>query len=232
MGVLRMAACSSVALLRSNHMPILSYPSIPTNVPTLRMLGILPLRVRPPGNVVCRVFCKNSDSKSSGKMSARLVQMQQVLQEAEGRAANVNEPIPKITIDHVTVSFARSGGPGGQNVNKVNTKVDMRFNVTAAHWLSPWAREKILQMEKNRVNSDGELVISSTKTRTQKGNIEDALEKLQAIIDSAYYVPPPPSEEKKKRIRKLAAIDEQKRLQNKKAKSQKKDMRRNKGSWE
>lgn len=86
--------------------------------------------------------------------------------------------------------------------------------------------------EKNRVNSDEELVISSTKTRTQKGNIEDALEKLQAIIDSAYYVPPPPSEEKKKRIRKLAAIDEQKRLQNKKAKSQKKDMRRNKGSWE
>lgn len=232
MGMLKMAACSSVALLRSNHMPMLSYPSIPTNVRTLRMLGILPLRVRPPGNAVCRVFCMNSDSKSSGKMSARLVQMQQVLQEAEGRAANVNEPIPKITIDHVTVSFARSGGPGGQNVNKVNTKVDMRFNVTAAHWLSPWAREKILQMEKNRVNSDGELVISSTKTRTQKGNIEDALEKLQAIIDSAYYVPPPPSEEKKKRIRKLAAIDEQKRLQNKKAKSQKKDMRRNKGSWE
>lgn len=174
----------------------------------------------------------NSDSKSGGRMSARLAQMQQVLQEAEGRAANVNEPIPKITIDHVTVSFARSGGPGGQNVNKVNTKVDMRFNVAAAHWLNPWARGRIFQTEKKRINNDGELVISSTKTRTQKGNIEDALEKLQAIIDSAYYVPPPPSEEKKKRIRKLAAIDEQKRLQNKKANSQKKDTRRNKGSWD
>ncbi|KAH9321920.1 hypothetical protein KI387_016559, partial [Taxus chinensis] len=108
---------------------------------------------------------------------------------------------PHLT-EHVTVSFARSGGPGGQNVNKVNTKVDMRFNVAAAHWLSSRVRERILQMEKNRINNDGELVISSTKTRTQKGNVEDALEKLQAIIDAASYVPPPPSEEKKQRIRK------------------------------
>ncbi|KAJ6415329.1 hypothetical protein OIU84_004174, partial [Salix udensis] len=70
-----------------------------------------------------------------------------------------------------------SGGPGGQNVNKVNTKVDMRFNVTNAYWLSDRIRERIMQMEKNRINKDGEIVISSTKTRTQKGNIDDALAK-------------------------------------------------------
>ncbi|GFZ01209.1 class I peptide chain release factor [Actinidia rufa] len=57
-----------------------------------------------------------------------------------------NEPIPKITLDHVTVNFARSGGPGGQNVNKVNTKVDMRFNIKNAYWLSERVREKIMQM--------------------------------------------------------------------------------------
>ncbi|XP_040951238.1 uncharacterized protein [Gossypium hirsutum] len=48
--------------------------------------------------------------------------------------------------DHVMVSFARSGGPSGQNVNKVNTKVDMRFNVKQAYWLSDRIRERIMQM--------------------------------------------------------------------------------------
>ncbi|KAG8662184.1 hypothetical protein MANES_01G073500v8 [Manihot esculenta] len=148
-----------------------------------------------------RILCAASDEK---KVSARLSQINHLLQEAEERASSAgSEPPPKITLDHVTVNFARSGGPGGQNVNKVNTKVDMRFNVKDAYWLSDRIRERIMQMEKNRINKDGELVISSTKTRTQKGNIEDALSKLQAIIDAASYVPPPPSEEQKKKIAKI-----------------------------
>ena len=86
--------------------------------------------------------------------------------------------------------------------------------------------------EKNRINKDGELVMSSTKTRTQKGNIEDALQKIQAIIDAASYVPPPPSEEQKKKIEKIAAAAERNRMQNKKVLSQKKELRRNKPSWD
>ncbi|XP_042480367.1 peptidyl-tRNA hydrolase ICT1, mitochondrial [Macadamia integrifolia] len=180
------------------------------------------------------IRCMASDSRDGGKKaSARLSQVQLLLQEAEERALSAgNEPTAKITLDHVTVSFARSGGPGGQNVNKVNTKVDMRFNVMNAYWLSDRVRERILQMEKNRINKDGELVISSTKTRTQKGNIEDALEKLQEIINAASYVPPPPSDEQKKKIAKLAAIGEQKRLQSKKVLSQKKAFRRSRDSWD
>ncbi|KAG6478519.1 hypothetical protein ZIOFF_061962 [Zingiber officinale] len=177
-------------------------------------------------------FCKLGSS-TDGKVSARLSLMKQVLKDAEERSLSAGtEQAPKVTLGHVSVSYARSGGPGGQNVNKVNTKVDMRFNVKKADWLSERIRERILQMEKNRINKDGELVISSTKTRTQKGNIEDALEKLQAIIDAASYVPPPPSEEQKKKIEKLAAIGEQKRLLNKKTLSQKKAFRRNKDSWD
>ncbi|CAI0551576.1 unnamed protein product [Linum tenue] len=172
----------------------------------------------------------SSDDK---KVSARLSQVQQLLHEADERASFASdEPTPRITLDHVAVSFARSGGPGGQNVNKVNTKVDMRFNVKNAYWLSERIREKIFQTEKNRINKDGEIVISSTKTRTQKGNIDDALAKLQAIIDAASYVPPPPSEEQKKKIAKLAAIGEQKRLKSKKVISDKKAFRRGRDSWD
>ncbi|KAM1575772.1 hypothetical protein PS2_032035 [Malus domestica] len=220
-------------ILRHIFRPSLSFPSsIPTivlrssNGGTGTGTGI--------GIGIGRVRCAASDSGGSGnKVSARLSQVNQLLQAAEERALSADKhPPPKITLDHVTVSFARSGGPGGQNVNKVNTKVDMRFNVEKAYWLSEWVRERILQMEKNRINKDGELVISSTKTRTQKGNIEDALEKFQAIIDAASYVPPPPSEEQKKKIAKMAAIGEQKRLKSKKVLSDKKAFRRSRDSWD
>uniref|UniRef100_A0A453IHV5 Prokaryotic-type class I peptide chain release factors domain-containing protein n=1 Tax=Aegilops tauschii subsp. strangulata TaxID=200361 RepID=A0A453IHV5_AEGTS len=93
-------------------------------------------------------------------------------------------------------------------------------------------RNGYCKREKNRINKDGELVMSSTKTRTQKGNIEDALQKIQAIIDAASYVPPPPSEEQKKKIEKIAAAAERNRMQNKKVLSQKKESRRNKPSWD
>ncbi|KAL1210988.1 hypothetical protein V5N11_035789 [Cardamine amara subsp. amara] len=182
------------------------------------------------------IRCAASTSGGSGgdrKVSSRLSLVQQMLHEAEERANSAgNEPTPQITLEHVTLNFARSGGPGGQNVNKVNTKVDMRFNVKNAYWLSDRIREKIIQMEKNRINKDGELVISSTKTRTQKGNIDDALSKLQAIIDAASYVPPPPSEEQKKKIVKMAAKADNNRLKSKKVLSDKKAARRSRGSYD
>lgn len=194
----------------------------------------------------CAVRCASTKSGGDEKKSpARLAEVQRLLYQAEERykaAGGGVEPIPKLTLEHVTIGYARSGGPGGQNVNKVNTKVDMRFNVKNAHWLSERVRERIMQMEKNRINKDGEIVITSTKTRTQQGNVEDALaklqvftyqkKKLQAIIDAASYVPPPPSEETVKKIAKLSALAEQKRLDKKKAQSHKKLLRRSRGSWD
>ncbi|KAF8091917.1 hypothetical protein N665_0432s0019 [Sinapis alba] len=79
--------------------------------------------------------CAVSSSGGDQKVSSRLSQVQQMLHEADERANSAgNEPTPQITLDHVTLNFARSGGPGGQNVNKVNTKLDMRFNVKTAYW--------------------------------------------------------------------------------------------------
>nr|XP_043637627.1 peptidyl-tRNA hydrolase ICT1, mitochondrial [Erigeron canadensis] len=228
-----MAGVMAAGMMGVLRMGIFRWPSPGTllwNAPR----GVLFLSPRRPISYSPFRCAAASDSNGGGnkKASTRLSQVQQQMREAIERSAGANEPIPKVTLDQVTVSFARSGGPGGQNVNKVNTKVDMRFNVQAAHWLSQRVRDKILQMEKNRINKDGELVISSTKTRTQKGNIEDALEKIQAIIEAASYVPPPPSEEQVKKITKLAAAAEHKRLQNKKVLSQKKALRRSRDSYD
>ncbi|KAL5209606.1 hypothetical protein ABZP36_005229 [Zizania latifolia] len=95
-----------------------------------------------------RLRCSAAEAGDDGgrKVSARLALTQQVLRDAEERAASAgSDPAPKITLDHVSVNFARSGGPGGQNVNKVNTKVDMRFNVKEAYWLGERIKERILQ---------------------------------------------------------------------------------------
>ncbi|XP_010473514.1 PREDICTED: peptidyl-tRNA hydrolase ICT1, mitochondrial-like [Camelina sativa] len=220
------------------HHPLLlhsSSKSCQSLLPCLRLTPrIVPIHsISRFGSIRCAAASTSGGSVGDRKVSSRLSQVQQMLHEAEERASSAgDEPTPQITLDHVTLNFARSGGPGGQNVNKLNTKVDMRFNVKNAYWLSDRIRQKILLTEKNRINKDGELVISSTKTRTQKGNIDDALEKLQAIIDAASYVPPPPSEEQKKKIVKMAAKADNKRLKSKKVLSDKKSARRSRGSYD
>jgi protein subunit release factor B len=69
-------------------------------------------------------------------------------------------------VDDVTIQFARSSGAGGQNVNKVNTKVDMRLNLTV-DWLDEEVADAVRRMQKKRINKDDELVIMSQRTRSQ-----------------------------------------------------------------
>jgi len=62
-------------------------------------------------------------------------------------------------------NFARSSGPGGQNVNKLNTKAEIRFHVGSAEWLAPEVRERLLECNDNKINNDGELIVTCQEHR-------------------------------------------------------------------
>jgi len=126
---------------------------------------------------------------------------------------NVNDRV-RIPEDEIHVSFARSGGPGGQNVNKVETKVEVRWRPADSRALSDADREWLLSRLASRLTNDGDLIVVSTRTRTRERNREDALAKLATAVREALRRP------RRRRPTRRTRASIERRLDQKKRRSQ------------
>ncbi len=132
-----------------------------------------------------------------------------------------------LTVGHIVVSeselewsFVRSEGPGGQNVNKTASKAVLRWNVEVTTALSADVKARLCVQQKNRITTDGDLVISSQRFRDQERNRQDCLDKLCEIIKAAAKKP------KKRVATKPTASSREARLEGKKHRRKLKDFRR------
>ena len=129
---------------------------------------------------------------------------------------------PRLTIPagELEMSFARSGGSGGQNVNKVSSKVDLRWNPQTSSALTFDDRSQLLDRLKNRLTTDGYLIVTSQLTRDQIKNRDDAMDKLALIVRAALH------REKPRKPTKPSKGAKRRRVEDKRRNSEKKSNRR------
>lgn len=109
-----------------------------------------------------------------------------------------------------------SGGPGGQNVNKVATKIQLRWDFANSRALPPWARERFVAIAGRRLDADGQVTVASTATRSQGRNVEDARARLAELIARALDRPRPRRATKPSRAAKRRRLETKRRLGEKK----------------
>jgi len=128
---------------------------------------------------------------------------------------------PTLSIDEgeLRFHFLRAAGPGGQNVNKVSSAVQLRFNVLQSPSLPEEVRQRLLSLAGKRINAQGELVIEAMRYRTQEQNRQEALRRLCALIRQAAQPP-------RLRLRtRVPVASRQQRLQAKRRRSEVKRLR-------
>ena len=116
--------------------------------------------------------------------------------------------------------YSRSSGPGGQNVNKVATKVTLLFSVTDSPVLSQTQRDRIMDRLGNRIAKDGTLHVTSERHRTRSANQRDAIRRFTELLAGALTPP------KRRRRTKVPTSERRKRVESKRRRSEKKRLRR------
>ncbi len=131
-----------------------------------------------------------------------------------------NHNIYTIELDReLKFNFSRSGGPGGQHVNKVNTKVELRFDIANSYVLNDDEKAILLAKLQNRVNQEGVLIIISQATRSQLKNKGESITKFYELINKTL------KPKKKRKYKRVSRGAKEKRLKAKKVQSEKKDRR-------
>lgn len=131
-----------------------------------------------------------------------------------------DEIISRINPAELRYATSRSSGPGGQNVNKVNTKVELRFNIQSTESFSEDEKELIYTSLKNRITSDNDLLIISQSERTQLQNKKKAEELFYRLLAKALTVKPA------RRVTRPTAASRVRRLEEKKRRGQIKSLRK------
>lgn len=126
----------------------------------------------------------------------------------------------QIPLAELSFTFSRSSGPGGQNVNKVNTKATLRWPVATSPSLPEAVRQRFCAQNRRRITSEGDFVIHSQRFRDQGRNVADCLSKLRELLLAATASPKP------RKATKPTRAARQRRLEDKRRKSQRKQGRR------
>jgi len=127
--------------------------------------------------------------------------------------------VPPIPESELEFQFIRASGPGGQNVNKVSSAVQLRFDVAATALLTPAVKARLRALAGTRMSAEGALLIVARNQRTQQGNRRDALERLQALIERASIEP------KKRHKTRPTLASKRRRLEHKQERGRTKQLR-------
>jgi ribosome-associated protein len=120
----------------------------------------------------------------------------------------------------LTFRAVRASGPGGQNVNKVSSKVELRVELDAIVGLVPEQRRRLESLARRRLDASGGLVVASQLTRSQAQNLEDARDKIRTLVESALVAP------KARRPTKPSRASKARRVEEKRLHARKKESRR------